>query len=132
MTDADEEGWHKKRNGEKQEFSSEQWRDFVLVGVPDRNAECWLALNRSAIAELCNCEQDEIPREDPSGFIQKRLHTRERNDEGRKGREAIRDFVSSISLRLWLDDPSFRDFYSDVRARANEHGCSIPDEHKRS
>ena len=129
VTDADDRGWHRKRN-EELDRCPDGWKNYILIGVPDRNVECWLALNRSAIAELCNCEQDKIPRDDPSGFIQRRLHTGERDDEGRQGREAIKEFVSHVGLKQWLDDHSFDSFYTDVRAKANEHGCSIPDEYE--
>lgn len=106
--------------------------DYVLLAIPDRNIECWLALDRHGVAELCRCSEESIPSTNPAAFIKGRLKSREDAESGWNIQNEISNYTKLVSLRSWLADASFKRFYSDVRAAASRRGCLIPDEYDSS
>ena len=128
LTDADVNPWRDVKRREWQKVPAE-CRHLTLFGVADRNIECWLALDRQALASEIECGANEIPGDDPSGFVKRRfgLGARDLDKDLAKGR--IRDFVAGAPLKVWIENSgSFRDFYRDARSLSAQNDCSIPNE----
>ena len=127
LTDADADRWQevKRREWEK---VPQDCRHLTLFGVADRNIECWLAIDRPALANVFGCGIDDIPEGDPSGFVKRRFGLTGR-DRMREGRERVRDFVVETSLRTWIEgSDSFSDFYDAARSLASQNECPFPNE----
>ena len=127
LTDADADRWQevKRREWEK---VPQDCRHLTLFGVADRNIECWLAIDRPALANVLECGFDDIPEGDPSGFVKRRFGLTGR-DRMREGRERVRDFVAETSLRPWIEgSDSFGDFYDAARSLASQNECPFPNE----
>lgn len=127
LTDADTNRW---RDVKRREWAKvpDDYRHLTLFGVADRNIECWLAIDRAALAHEIGCGVGEIPAGDPSGFIKRRFRLSGRN-RAQDAQERVRDFVARVSLRPWIEgSDSFNDFYGDARRLAVRIGCPFPNE----
>ena len=128
LTDADNSQWQSVKQRESAKVPDECGH-LTLFGVADRNIECWLAADRTALADELGCNDREIPVDDPSDFVKRRFG-RGLGDQAAK--ERIRDYVAHASLRSWIQGSrSFADFYGDVRRLAVQRGCTIPNELER-
>jgi hypothetical protein len=119
LTDANNDKWHDRRNNELKKIP-ENRKAQVIIGIPVCNIECWLAADRQAIARFWECREEEIPTDDPSSFIDKRLGLR---------KERLIGFVADLpSLHRLLEQPSFENFYANARAAAKQNNCQFRDE----
>ncbi|MGD0896230.1 MAG: hypothetical protein ABR915_00255 [Thermoguttaceae bacterium] len=128
LTDSDVNPWRdvKRREGEK---IPQDCRHLCVFGVAQRNIECWLAADRRALANELGCHIEDIPADDPSGFVDRAFGLGQRD----VGREAAKDriarFVAGAPLASWIEkSESFEDFYKDARALAARRQCTIPNE----
>ena len=127
LTDADANQWLDVKKRESAKIPTD-YEHLTLFGVADRNIECWLAIDRGALARELECSVEDIPSDDPSRFVQRRFGLKNR-DEKQDAKVRIRDYVVRTSLRSWLEgSDSFRDFYDEARRLAVQNKCSIPNE----
>ena len=128
LTDADTNPWQHVKSREARKVP-EQCRHLTLFGVADRNIECWLAADRDALAGELGCRPEDIPTDDPSGFVKRRFGLGGRTRQ-KAARKRVSDYVAGASLKPWIQEsPSFRDFYDDARALAQRAECpSFPNE----
>ena len=127
LTDADADRWREVKRREQAKVPQD-CQHLTLFGVADRNIECWLAIDRPALANVLECGFDDIPEGDPSGFVKRRFGLTDR-DRMREGRERVRDFVVETSLRTWIEgSDSFGDFYDAARSLASQNECPFPNE----
>ena len=127
LTDADVKPWRDVKRGESAKIPTE-CEHLTLFGVADRNIECWLAIDRDALARELKCSVEKIPSDDPSGFVKGRFGLTNRNEK-QEAKARVRDYVVQASLRSWIaGSNSFRDFYNDARRLAAQNECSIPNE----
>lgn len=127
LTDADANQWLDVKKRESAKIPTD-YEHLTLFGVADRNIECWLAIDRGALARELECSVEDIPSDDPSRFVQRRFGLKNR-DEKQDAKVRIRDYVARTSLRSWLaGSDSFQDFYKEARRLAVQNECSIPDE----
>lgn len=127
LTDADANLWRDVKRRESDRIP-EDCRHLTLFGVADRNIECWLAIDREALARELKCQEEDIPEHNPSNFIKRRFELTER-DKKQNAKARICNFVAQAPLRTWIrDSKSFEDFYEDVRDLAVQNGCSFPNE----
>ena len=128
LTDADTNRWQHVKS-RKSGRVPEQCRHLTLFGVADRNIECWLAADRGALAGELGCRPEDIPADDPSGFVKRRFGLGGRTQQ-KAARERVSDYVAGASLKPWIQEsPSFRSFYDDARALAQRAECpSFPNE----
>ena len=127
LTDADTNRWRDVKRREWDRVPG-NYRHLTLFGVADRNIECWLAIDRAALAHELKCGVEEIPADDPSGFVKRRFRLSGR-DRTQDAQERVRDFVARASLRPWIEgSDSFNDFYGDARRLAIQIGCPFPNE----
>jgi hypothetical protein len=132
LTDSDTRPWREVRQEEWNRVPVEFHHDTVL-GVADRNIECWLALDRAVLARVLECGENDISRDDPSDFIKNRLGLTRRGPSREEGRDTVTRFVAEVSLRDWIGaSPSFAEFYDDIRRLSANRDCSIPNERNRA
>jgi hypothetical protein len=98
---------------------------MCVFGVAERNIECWLSTDRRQLASCLECSPEEIPTEDPSGFVQRRFAL----SDPANAQNRVRDFVADAGLKAWINDSeSFAMFYDDVRDLAARCNCKLPNE----
>lgn len=128
LTDADVNPWREVKGREWQRVPVE-CQHLTIFGVADRNVECWLAIDRQALAKELGCHVNEIPYDDPSGFIKRRFGLGQRGVDKQSVKERLCNFVAVAPLRSWIEgSDSFQDFYQEVRRLSMQHNCSIPNE----
>lgn len=130
LTDADANPWRDVKRRESDRIP-EDCRYLTLFGVADRNIECWLAIDRGALARELQCQVNDIPKDNPSDFIKQRFGLTDR-DTKQNAKARICDYVAQASLREWIEgSDSFEDFYKEARRWANQNGCALPNELER-
>ena len=126
MTDSDENRWQEVKQREWKKVPQD-CQHLAVFGVADRNIECWLALDRQALADEIHCDANDLAVDDPKGVIESGFEYGRRDIEEVKRR--IRDFVCNGPIKNWIRaGDSFEDFYGDVRALAARTGCNVPNE----
>ena len=129
LTDADANPWRKVKQRESSRIPDD-CKHLTLFGVADRNIECWLAADRSALADELDCRVEDIPvlPEDPSGFVKGGFERRARN-RGQDVRECVSGYVERALLKPWIaKSVSFEAFYEDARRLALLTECPFPNE----
>ncbi len=130
LTDADVNRWQRVKQDEKKKIPTD-CQYLTLFGVADRNIECWLAIDRGALARELECREEDIPEPDPSNFVKRRFGLTDR-DTRQNAKARICNYVARASLREWIEgSDSFEDFYKEVRRWANQNGCTFPNELER-
>lgn len=129
LTDADANPWRDVKRRESDRIP-EDCQHLTLFGVADRNIECWLAIDRGALARELKCRVEEIPTDDPSDFIKRHFGLPGSNKLDKDDAKArIRDYVTEAPLRTWIrNSDSFEDFYEQARRWAAQNECSIRNE----
>ena len=102
--------------------------EAVVRGLVDRNIECWLAIDREALAEELDCSVEAIPDDDPSDFI-KRGFGLSGPDSRQEAKARVGGFVARAPLKSWIErSDSFEEFYRDARRFALQAECTFPNE----
>lgn len=123
LTDADQEDWRRLLQSEEKAVP-EGYRERIVLGVADRNIECWLALDREYLASRINCAPDALAAADPKGLFEALIGIT-RDD---KREDEIAAIVKDAPLRNWLRDPSFEQFYERARRVSARLRCELPNE----
>ena len=127
LTDADGNPWRRIKTRESARIGDE-FKHLIVFGVADRNIECWLAINREALAVALECAVDDIPEVDPSEFIKRRWGLSDR-DRRVAAKAHVCDYVAQAPLKSWVEgSESFEDFYRDARRFAQQSRCAFPNE----
>lgn len=128
LTDADANLWRDVKNRESDKIPAE-CKHLTLFGVADRNIECWLAIDRGALARELGCNVEDISINDPSGFVKRRFGLSVRDMDRANAKARVRDYVAQASLRSWVEgSDSFEDLYEEARRLAVQNECPIPNE----
>lgn len=122
LTDSDEAEWREVHKNEWARIPIEL-QHLTVFGVANRNIECWLALDRGALARELGCKPNDIPSDDPSGFVKKRFGVSSR---GPQGMERIQRFVGNSDIGKWLHDKSFEHFWERIFQLSKHETCAIP------
>lgn len=127
LTDADANRWLDVKSREWSKVPQD-YRHLTLFGVADRNIECWLAIDRPALAGELDCRIEDIPEADPSKIVKRRFGLTDRT-RMHEGKERVREFVKNAPLKSWIEgSKSFKDFYDGVRGLALRTECPFPNE----
>ncbi|HBO42769.1 MAG TPA: hypothetical protein DD670_02285 [Planctomycetaceae bacterium] len=129
LTDSDTASWREVKQREWKRVPKE-CEDLTVFGVAERNIECWLAIDRHMLASELGCDPNDIPSEDPSGFVKRCLGIGERDTMRDEAKRRIQDFMATPPrLKTWIEgSPSFKDFYNDIRLLGSRRGCQIVNE----
>ena len=127
LTDADADRWQDVKRRESKKIP-DACRHLTLFGVADRNVECWLAADRGALGAELGCRAEDVPVEDPSGFVKRRFGLTDR-DRRQAAKKLVRQYVEQAPLRSWIEaSDSFADFHDEARGLALRTGCEFPNE----
>lgn len=128
LTDADANPWRDVKRRESAKIPTD-YEHLTLFGVADRNIECWLAIDRGALADELECRVEDIPSVDPSHFVKRGFGLTNRKKK-KAAKARVRDYVARASLKAWIEgSDSFRDFYNGARRlAAGQNKCSIRNE----
>jgi len=134
LTDSDTGSWREIRQREWDKVPVD-CQHLAVFGVAERNIECWLAIDRNALADELDCQPDDIPRlpDDPAGFVKRRFGLTSREVARETAVNRIADFVARVGMKPWIDgSKSFNDFYQQTRNLATTRKCLVPNELERS
>lgn len=127
LTDSDVNRWRDVKNRESAKVPQD-CKHLTVFGVADRNAECWLAIDKHALATALGCRVEDIPDGDPSEFVKRSFGLNDR-DTRERGKTRVREYVVQAPLKAWIEDSeSFGDFYGEVRRLALSTECQFPNE----
>ena len=127
LTDADTSHWREVKTRESGRVPDD-CRYMTVLGVADRNAECWLATDRDGLAMVLQCRVEDIPDGDPSGFVKRGFGFTDRTTR-EDARTRVRNYVAQAELKSWIEgSDSFGNFYGDVRRLAQRTECPFPNE----
>jgi broad specificity phosphatase PhoE len=128
LTDSDDQRWRELKQREWSRVPLD-CQHMSVFGVAERNIECWLSADRTALAKELKCEPEQIPTDDPSGFVKRRFGLGERDVAKEDAKKQIQAFVAAAPLKAWIENSeSFRDFYDDARRLAAQRTCQMPNE----
>lgn len=133
ITDADGKAVQDVVKHERYRFPS-QAQSALICGACDRSIEHWLALDIAYAAASLGFHQEDYPsdKRGQSGFIKERLRSTRQSQESYADR--VERFVREAppaTMRIWLDDPGFCQFYDDCRRIAAQHQCEVTNERDR-
>ena len=127
LTDSDEASWRDVKRREMQKIPTEH-AHLVILGVAERNIECWLTADAKALANWLRtalgvaAQPRELEVEDPKGVFESKVGITRWD----KKEDEIAGFVTGGPLRQWLKvSRSFEGFYDDVRTIGNRMECTI-------
>ena len=128
LTDSDVAAWREVKRREWNRVPND-CQHMCVFGVADRNIECWLAIDRHALARELGCNPADIPQDDPSGFVKRKFGLGERDFARQAARDRVRRFVAGAPVKVWIQNSdSFEDFYGDARRLAARTRCVMPNE----
>ncbi len=128
LTDSDVAPWREVKRREWNRVPAD-CRHLCVFGVAERNIECWLAIDRDALAQELGCPPQDIPHDDPSGFVDRGFGLRLRDFARQEAKDRLSRFVAQAPVKSWIEGSvSFEDFYRDARALAARIRCEMPNE----
>jgi hypothetical protein len=120
LVDADRRPWNEVRTEMSARVSPFFQSVGALVGVCDRNVECWLAADPDYLARRLEINADELRVDDPKGVVQAAIRAK---------RIRVEELVEAAPVGRWIDSsPSFEAFYDDARTLGQRKGCDVPNE----
>ena len=118
--DANDRNWREVKNETRERVPGERL-EFTIIGVADRNVECWIWLDPSYVASALRLAPQVLHIGNPKERFVSAMSI-ERDD--RKEPE-IAALVRDAPLRRWLAEPSFEDFYDQIRAMSLRRACEV-------
>lgn len=133
ITDAAKDRWQKVVREEKKRYPNELQGRFIC-GACERDIEHWMALDPRYAAKQLHFEVEDLPKQraDRTGFLK---HHIQRRVTGGDYVEFVSQFVRDASpqtMKQWLRNPAFRQFYDECIAAAKRANCDVNDERSRS
>ena len=107
LTDANEDDWRERKRNETRMVPSE-FKHMTVLGIPDRNIECWICADTAWIAGKLERSQSDFEVDNPKGAFE--------NAVGRGNRERVAELVCEAPIATWYArKESFEDFYDELR-----------------
>jgi hypothetical protein len=97
---------------------------LVVVGVPDRNVECWICHDPNYVASLCDVLPEILREPDPKIAFEQAMDIR----HGDRKEEIIAELVRNAPIGKWLAHRSFSNFYEAIVDFSQRHSCTIRNE----
>ena len=120
LTDGDGRPWREVQKEELGRFPP-QHSPTTVVGVADRNVECWICADVDYVAGRSNRHAAIFRVVDPKGAFEDALAITSVNR-----REAeVSELVAQAPLHRWLHNDSFKAFYEALRDLSQQQGCQI-------
>lgn len=120
LRDANAENW---RHVHKDDLKAcdEQHAAIVVVGVCDRNVECWLVADAQYAASKLGLSEAEWHIDDPKKLVEKAMGITRLDDK----RDEIMKYVSAAPLHRWLHNASFEHFYDALWQMSKRLQCTL-------
>jgi len=120
LTDNDKSDWCERRENEINKLPQERLEQIIL-GLPDRNIECWLTCDRNWLSEKLHTDPSKFNCDDPKmPFASAMGITRDDRKE-----EEIASLIGEAPLGNWLQNESFVNFYNQARDISQRRNCNI-------
>lgn len=120
LRDANDEDWREAQRNERAAFPPEYLARAVHA-VASRNVESWMCAQPEWIAAELRRQPEEFRCADPKRAFEGALGiTRDDRKES-----PIADLVRRAPLGKWLANPSFEDFYEQLRDQSQQLDCAI-------
>jgi hypothetical protein len=123
LTDSNDDGsnaWRYRLREEEGRIPP-NYEHFVLVGVCQRNVECWFCSDAEWLSRMTGRSASDFRTIDPKGVFESAMQISCRD---RKEKE-ITDLARIAPLHQWLQNRSFEDFFDKLWQKSKEIGCSI-------
>ncbi|MBI3194988.1 MAG: hypothetical protein HYZ34_11080 [Ignavibacteriae bacterium] len=123
LVDSDDDNWKqvKKLLLEK----ATDYQHMLVIGVADRNIECWLNSDKFYLAEKIQADVHDLDVENPKSLINKKLGV----TTFIRKEEEIQEIVKSAPIKNWLNNSgSFSSFYEESRDVSQKFKCNFPNE----
>jgi len=120
LTDSNDRPWRDFQHEMRQVFPQER-RELAILGVAERNVECWICQDVNYVATKLNVPSSELAVPDPKGRFESAIGMSATD----KKESEIASLVEEAPLRNWLTSDSFNDFYEQVRDMGQRHRCAI-------
>ena len=125
LTDSNDQDWMTIFNREFNKVPVDL-RYKTIYGVAQRNIECWLCLDRDALARRLNCEPQELDVPDPSRVVKRRFGFVRDPFENEQAEHLVSDFVSDSAYHTLTNrSSSFKHFWNQVREKAALANCQL-------
>jgi len=120
LRDANNEDW---RDVAKSDHESCKPNDesLVVVGVCDRNVECWLVVDPGYAARRTGHPADAFNVDDPKNVFNRAMEITARDDQAEK----LKSYVVDAPLQRWLTNRSFEHFYDQLWQKSKELQCTL-------
>lgn len=120
LVDADEREWRDVKR-QMSQLLPEARRELVILGVAERNVECWICADPNYIATMLRVPQEELRVPEPKGRFESAMRI---SGADRKEPE-IAALVENAPLHKWLANASFEDFYEQIRDVSQRLRCDM-------
>ena len=121
LRDANKENWRDVLKGDVKCCAPED-QDVVVVGVCDRNIECWLTADRDYAANFTRRQPQDFAVDDPKKIFEVAFGITPLDHK----EPELAQYTREAPLRRWLRNPSFENFYDSLRDKSRALNCSIP------
>lgn len=120
LTDADDEPWRDAQRRERESFPQNRL-NFAIHGVADRNVECWICKDSGWLAARLKAEPTKFEDANPKAAFEIAMGI----DRDNRREAEVAELVRQAPLRNWLANPSFEDFYDQIRAKSQMLDCFV-------
>lgn len=119
LADSDVSDWHERWKNERNKLPQERLEQIIL-GLPERNIECWITCDRVWIARKLNVDPEVFNCNDPKLPFQKAMGIARDKKE-----EEIAELICEAPLEKWLSSKSFENYYDQARDISQRLRCDI-------
>ncbi len=120
LRDANNENWRDVAQGDRNACKREDV-DLVVVGVCDRNVECWLVAYPQYAAQQTGLVESSFAVADPKNVFNHAMGITRLDDK----RDELTAYVRKAPLHRWLSNNSFESFYVQLWAKSKELDCAL-------
>lgn len=120
LTDCDKSDWRERWKDEINKLPQGRLEQIIL-GLPERNIECWLTCDKIWIAEKLSADQSEFICDDPKSPFKRAMGITRNN----RKEEEIAALICEAPLGRWLQSKSFENFYEQARDISQRRKCDI-------
>jgi hypothetical protein len=121
LRDSNKENWRDVQQADR-EKSDVNHRFMTVVGVCERNVECWLTADATWLATEVGTDPAKFQVDDPKSAVEAALAVTARDRQESK----IIALIERAPLHRWLVNRSFEDFFDQLWLQAKRLGCGIP------
>lgn len=124
LTDSNDARFTKVASQERRDIGGGN-EHYVILGVAQRNIECWICADPEYIASSYGRHPSEFRLADPKSAFERALGITKYDRKKTEIETLVKNYPS---LKPMLRNTSFKRFYNDIVDFAQQNGCHIPNE----